>query len=145
MCGIVGLHLRTQELYPRLGELLTGMLCEMGDRGSDSAGVAVYGDPVLSPPGQGCLSVLEVMPTAEDIGLDVNVTRHADTYLLTAPVSSAAGAAAFSFLVLAGAASPAVLAGFSAGPFSAPSAFASFLGFFFVSSAIVKFFYLEYP
>jgi len=36
------------------------------------------------------LSVLEVMPTAEDIGLDVNVTRHADTYLLTAPVSSAA-------------------------------------------------------
>ena len=47
MCGIVGLHLRTPELYPRLGELLTGMLCEMSDRGSDSAGVAVYGDPVL--------------------------------------------------------------------------------------------------
>ena len=60
MCGIVGLHLRTPELYPRLGELLTGMLCEMGDRGSDSAGVAVYGDPTWSPPGRGCVSVLEV-------------------------------------------------------------------------------------
>ena len=60
MCGIVGLHLRTPELYPRLGELLTGMLCEMGDRGSDSAGVAVYGDPIWSPPGRGCVSVLEV-------------------------------------------------------------------------------------
>ncbi|AFM19540.1 glutamate synthase family protein [Mycolicibacterium chubuense NBB4] len=60
MCGIVGLHLRTPELYPRLGELLTGMLCEMGDRGSDSAGVAVYGDPAWSPPGAGCVSVAEL-------------------------------------------------------------------------------------
>src|SRR5215470_4505182 len=89
MCGIVGLHLRAPGLYPRLGELLTGMLCEMGDRGSDSAGVAVYGDPILSPPGRACVSVLEVAPTAEDIGLDVDVSQHADTYLLTAEVSSA--------------------------------------------------------
>ena len=56
MCGIVGLHLRTPELYPRLGELLTGMLCEMGNRGSDSTGVAVYGDPIWSPPGRGGVS-----------------------------------------------------------------------------------------
>ena len=35
------------------GELLTGMLCEMADRGSDSAGVAVYGDPTWSPPDTG--------------------------------------------------------------------------------------------
>jgi glutamate synthase domain-containing protein 1 len=89
MCGIVGLHLRTPELYPRLGELLTGMLCEMGDRGSDSAGVAVYGDPTWSPPGQTCVSVLEVDPTAADLSLDVSVTRVGDTYLLTADVSSA--------------------------------------------------------
>ncbi len=88
MCGIVGLHLRTPELYPRLGELLTGMLCEMGDRGSDSAGVAVYGDPIWSPPGRGSVSVLEVEPAADDIGLDVSVSRHGDTYLLTADTSS---------------------------------------------------------
>jgi amidophosphoribosyltransferase len=88
MCGIVGLHLRTPELYPRLGELLTGMLCEMGDRGSDSAGVAVYGDPIWSPPGRGGVSVLEVEPAADDIGLDVSVSRHGDTHLLTADTSS---------------------------------------------------------
>ena len=88
MCGIVGLHLRTPELYPRLGELLTAMLCEMGDRGSDSAGVAVYGDPTLSPSGRGCVSVLEVDPTADALGLDVSVSRHGDTYLVTAEGSS---------------------------------------------------------
>ena len=90
MCGIVGLHLRTPELYPRLGELLTGMLCEMSNRGSDSAGVAVYGDPIWSPPGRGCVSVLEVHPTADELGLDVDVTRVGDTYLLTAETSSEA-------------------------------------------------------
>ena len=90
MCGIVGLHLRTPELYPRLGELLTGMLCEMGDRGSDSAGIAVYGDPIWSPQGRGCVSVLEVEPTAEDLDLDVSITRVGDTYLLTADASSEA-------------------------------------------------------
>ncbi|WAC53565.1 glutamine amidotransferase [Gordonia sp. SL306] len=59
MCGIVGLHLRNPELHPRLGELLSGMLGEMQDRGADSAGIAVYGDPTWSPPGQGCVSMLE--------------------------------------------------------------------------------------
>jgi len=88
MCGIVGLHLRNPDLYPRLGKLLTGMLCEMGDRGSDSAGVAVYGDPILSPAGRGCVSVLEVDPTTDDLGLDVSVTRRGETYLLAADVSS---------------------------------------------------------
>jgi methylamine---glutamate N-methyltransferase subunit A len=60
MCGIVGLHLRNQDLHPRLGELLAGMLCEMGDRGSDSTGVAVYGDPAWSPVGRGCVSLVDV-------------------------------------------------------------------------------------
>src|SRR3954452_542692 len=88
MCGIVGLHLRNPDLYPRLGELLAGMLCEMGDRGSASAGVAVYGDPVWSPPGRGCVSVLEVTPTADAIGPDVSLTRVGDAYLVTADVPS---------------------------------------------------------
>jgi methylamine---glutamate N-methyltransferase subunit A len=92
MCGIVGLHLRNPELYPRLGQLLTGMLCEMADRGSDSAGVAVYGDPTWSPPGRGCLSLLEVEATAEEVaatmGPDVSVTRLDETYLLTAEADS---------------------------------------------------------
>jgi amidophosphoribosyltransferase len=58
MCGIVGLHLREPSLYPRLGELLTGMLCQVTERGPDSAGVAVYGDPRWSPPGRASVSVL---------------------------------------------------------------------------------------
>jgi amidophosphoribosyltransferase len=87
MCGIVGLHLRTPELYPRLGELLTGMLCEMSDRGSDSAGVAVYGDPVWSPPGRGCVSVTDI-ETAPDLGPDVAVVQVDSTYILTADTPS---------------------------------------------------------
>ncbi len=43
MCGIVGLFLKDETLAPRLGELLTGMLSTMCDRGPDSAGFAVYG------------------------------------------------------------------------------------------------------
>jgi glutamate synthase domain-containing protein 1 len=44
MCGIVGLHLKVPELYPRLGEYLVPMLEAMATRGPDSAGVAIYGD-----------------------------------------------------------------------------------------------------
>lgn len=58
MCGIVGLHLRDAALQPRLGELVTGMLCEMSDRGADSAGIAVYGDPVWSPTGESSVTVI---------------------------------------------------------------------------------------
>lgn len=98
MCGIVGLHLRSAELYPRLGELLTGMLCEMGNRGSDSTGVAVYGDPVWSPPGRGCVSVVDVSDDADTVtsavaghlGSDVDAVAVGTTYLLSADVNSAA-------------------------------------------------------
>ncbi|MDX1885873.1 glutamine amidotransferase [Mycolicibacterium sp. 120270] len=98
MCGIVGLHLRSAELYPRLGELLTGMLCEMGNRGSDSTGVAVYGDPVWSPPGRGCVSVVDVSDDAGTVtsaaaghlGSGVDAVAVANTCLLSADVDSAA-------------------------------------------------------
>ncbi|MDG5484549.1 class II glutamine amidotransferase domain-containing protein [Mycolicibacterium gadium] len=90
MCGIVGLHLRNPDLHPQLGELVTGMLCEMGDRGSDSAGVAVYGDPTWSPPGHGCVSLLEVDASPDEVAetLGVLVTQLDETYLLTAQTPS---------------------------------------------------------
>ncbi|MYR07311.1 glutamine amidotransferase [Gordonia sp. SID5947] len=97
MCGIVGLHLRNPELHPRLGELLSGMLGEMQDRGADSAGVAVYGDPTWSPSGHGCVSMLEtgVDDTAaaramvgEVLGSPVDARLVDDTLLLTAAVSA---------------------------------------------------------
>jgi amidophosphoribosyltransferase len=86
------------------------MLCEMADRGSDSAGVAVYGDPTWSPPGRGCVSLLDVDATAEQVsaalGPDVSVTRLDETYLLTAESDSAdlltAAKAAFPHALVAG-------------------------------------------
>jgi methylamine---glutamate N-methyltransferase subunit A len=96
MCGIVGLHLRSPELYPRLGELLSGMLCEMQDRGADSAGVAVYGDPQWSPPGHGCVTLLEMAVEEEDsataiaaaLGSDVSARQLGEVLVLTSPASS---------------------------------------------------------
>ena len=46
MCGIVGLFSKSSELEGRLGEHLGAMLAQMVDRGPDSAGVALYRDPV---------------------------------------------------------------------------------------------------
>ena len=97
MCGIVGLHLRNPDLYPRLGELLSGMLGEMQDRGADSAGIAVYGHPEWAPPGHGCVCLLEcdVEPStaAELVGRAVDATVSGklvdDTLVLSAPIDSA--------------------------------------------------------
>ncbi|MEZ0358450.1 glutamine amidotransferase [Mycobacterium sp. SA01] len=95
MCGIVGLHLRNPQLYPRLGELLTGMLCEMSDRGSDSAGVAVYGDPHWSPPGKSTVSVLDVDDSPDEMAEalhaalgEVSVHRVDETLLVSADVAA---------------------------------------------------------
>ncbi len=46
MCGIVGIYLKNEALRPKLGEFLAAMLIEMSDRGPDSAGIALYRDPV---------------------------------------------------------------------------------------------------
>lgn len=46
MCGIVGLHLKTPRYHDVLGHLLSPMLDCMGTRGSNSAGLAIYGEPV---------------------------------------------------------------------------------------------------
>ncbi|VAW13000.1 Glutamine amidotransferase protein GlxB [hydrothermal vent metagenome] len=48
MCGIVGLYLKNKDLQPRLGELFAPMLIEMTDRGPDSAGFAIYRNPVAA-------------------------------------------------------------------------------------------------
>ena len=45
MCGIVGLYVKNPEMQPTLGRWLSAMLVEMGERGPDSAGFAVYGEP----------------------------------------------------------------------------------------------------
>ena len=49
MCGIVGLLVKNPELRDRLGELMVPMLIGMTDRGPDSAGLAVFSEPVTPP------------------------------------------------------------------------------------------------
>src|SRR5215469_5110123 len=44
MCGIVGLFFKGAGATPKLGVLLSGMLEQLGGRGPDSTGFAVYGD-----------------------------------------------------------------------------------------------------
>jgi amidophosphoribosyltransferase len=46
MCGIVGLYLKNPKLQSQLGAMFKPMLIEMTNRGPDSAGVAIYRNPV---------------------------------------------------------------------------------------------------
>jgi amidophosphoribosyltransferase len=48
VCGIVGLFAKSPAIEARLGCLLADMLEQLADRGPDSAGVALYRDPVVS-------------------------------------------------------------------------------------------------
>ncbi len=98
MCGISGLHLRNPSLYPQLGELLSGMLSQAAERGTDAAGIGLYGDPRLTPPGTVTVSVLDLeMPVADLVaalqtrGLtDVRVLEAGQTTLISAAGSISA-------------------------------------------------------
>ena len=46
VCGIVGIYYKNKKLQGFLGASLAAMLVQMSERGPDSAGVAVYRDPV---------------------------------------------------------------------------------------------------
>ena len=48
MCGIVGLFSKSSGIADRLGAYVADMLIEMGSRGPDSAGIAIYGDGEVS-------------------------------------------------------------------------------------------------
>jgi glutamate synthase domain-containing protein 1 len=96
MCGIVGLHLRDPALYPSLGVLLTEMLDQMCDRGPDSAGMAIYGDPTWSPPGGSTVSLLDVegpgdeltARLADELGIPVTGIDLDPTTVLNAPADA---------------------------------------------------------
>lgn len=46
MCGIVGIFAKSPSIGEHLGAHLALMLVQMGDRGPDSAGIAIYRDPL---------------------------------------------------------------------------------------------------
>jgi glutamate synthase domain-containing protein 1 len=85
MCGIAALQLRNPSLHPRMGSLLSSMLCQIVDRGPDSAGLAVYNTPGLVSPGTSTLSLL---------GKDHGMTTAAITAGVAALLPSNAAAAA---------------------------------------------------
>jgi glutamate synthase domain-containing protein 1 len=87
MCGIVGLHLRDPRLYPQLGRLLESMLCQVVERGPDSAGVAVYGDRRRCPEGHAAISVLDAPADIATRLPDALVTAAGDTTVVAAPLS----------------------------------------------------------
>jgi methylamine---glutamate N-methyltransferase subunit A len=63
MCGIVGLFSKSPAVEERLGEHLAAMLVQLGDRGPDSAGVAVYRDP--APTGSAKVSLYSPDPAVD--------------------------------------------------------------------------------
>ena len=99
MCGIVGLQLRGNREPGLLGGLISSMLAEVRERGPDSAGVALYGDPGLTPAGQAAVSVLagevpahdlaarleDLLPAAA-IAPGIQVTAAAEVRVITADV-----------------------------------------------------------
>jgi glutamate synthase domain-containing protein 1 len=86
VCGIVGLHLRDPALYPRLGRLLESMLCQVVERGPDSAGVAVYGDRRRCPEGHAAVSVLDSPADLAARLPNALVTPAGDTTVVAAPM-----------------------------------------------------------
>ncbi|MGF1529013.1 MAG: class II glutamine amidotransferase [Candidatus Competibacterales bacterium] len=48
MCGIVGLFIKNPHLEGQLGKWVAPMLVEMSERGPDSAGLAIYREPVAA-------------------------------------------------------------------------------------------------
>jgi methylamine---glutamate N-methyltransferase subunit A len=78
MCGIVGLFAKSPDVEEKLGAHLAAMLAQMNDRGPDSAGVAVYRDPV--PDGSSKLTLYSADPREDwralalDLGLEFGGT-----------------------------------------------------------------------
>ncbi len=97
MCGIAALQLKDPALRPQLGELMHGMLCEIVERGPDSAGISVYGDARLNPTGASMVSVLDAGRADADLeaaltdllGVTTTATTLGDTTLVSAPVATA--------------------------------------------------------
>ena len=85
MCGIVGLFLKDERLESELGELFEPMLIEMGERGPDSAGFAIYRNPVDE--GRIKLTLFSPVDGYDWVGLTGGLSRQLDsevTYTVSA-------------------------------------------------------------
>jgi glutamate synthase domain-containing protein 1 len=75
MCGIVGLFLKDKSLEPKLGAMLADMLAKLGDRGPDSAGLAIYSD---ADDGLGKITVQSAQPAEDFAGLAEKLSKSLD-------------------------------------------------------------------
>lgn len=96
MCGIAALQLRNPSLHPQMGSLLSSMMCQIVDRGPDSAGVAVYDTPGLVSKGTSTLSLL-----GKDQGLPIGDITAALENLLSPSASPAVSVVGDTTLVTA--------------------------------------------
>lgn len=94
MCGISGLHLRNPSLYPELGKLLRGMLCEAAERGTDAAGIGLYGDARLTPPDTYTVSVLDMPASADELTVTLQLQGLENVRVLEAGQTTVISAAA---------------------------------------------------
>lgn len=84
MCGIAALQLRNPLLHPQMGSLLSSMMCQIVDRGPDSAGLAVYNTPGLVSEGTSTLSLL-----GKDQGLPITEIQLAIAGMLPSDAEAA--------------------------------------------------------
>jgi methylamine---glutamate N-methyltransferase subunit A len=96
MCGIVGLFLKNPDLEPELGKYLAPMLVGMSERGPDSAGFAIYRNPV--PAGHAKFSLYHadedyswrhlVHALADGLGIKAAGEQRGTHYVLVAEASA---------------------------------------------------------
>lgn len=94
MCGIAGIHLRNESLFPQLGSIMHEMVEGIVVRGPDSAGVALYGDRDRLPENYSSVSMLgapdDVVERVRKKLPDADVTgeQMAETMYVRAKVAS---------------------------------------------------------
>jgi glutamate synthase domain-containing protein 1 len=86
MCGIAGLFSKSSVVSERLGEHLGAMLTQLGDRGPDSAGIAVYRDP--APDGWSKLSLFSEDPDTDWAAVSAGLAEAFGDALEPAPLAS---------------------------------------------------------
>lgn len=99
MCGIAALQIRNPALRESLGTLMHGMLCEIVERGPDSAGLALYGSERLTPAGSSAITVIGAA-NADDLagvlaqslpaGSEPTVVTYAESLLINAAIDAPA-------------------------------------------------------
>ncbi len=86
MCGIVGLYTKSPQMENRLGGMLADMLIQMTERGPDSAGFAMYRDPV--DPGQVKITLQSNHPDTDWDAVQASARADMDRHASVSPLAN---------------------------------------------------------